>query len=80
MAEKLAIDVDEETMNRLNFIGESASVPKEQVAEEAVKAYALRKEQYIKAVRQGMEDSRNGKTTTHEELLAELESRLAEMG
>ena len=42
----------------------------------ASKAYALRKERYIKAVRQGMEDCRNGKTISHEDLVAELESRL----
>jgi predicted transcriptional regulator len=37
------------------------------------------KEQYIKAVRQGQDDARNGRLIKHEDLIKDLESRLADL-
>ncbi len=79
MSEKLAIDLDEETLQRLSFIGETVSQPQRLVAEEAVRAYTREKERYIKAVRKGQDDIQSGRIKTQKELLKELESRLADL-
>jgi len=80
MTKALAINLDSETHQRLRFIGESASLTEHQLAEEAVRVYTREKEQYIKAVQQGQDNIRNGQTTKHEDLIKELESRLADLG
>ena len=79
MSKELAINLDEETLKRLDFIGETASLPQHQLVEEAVRSYTRDKERHIKAVQQGRDDIRNGRIIGHQELVEELESRLADL-
>ena len=79
MSRKLAFQIDEETQTRLEYIGEASSMSKNHMAEEAIRQYAHQKERFIKAVRQGQEDARAGRVTGHEDLIEDLESRLADL-
>ncbi len=79
MSRDLAIRLDEETYQRLNFISETASMTQDQLAEEAVRCYSREKEQYIKAVQQGQDDVRAGRVIGHNDLVKELVSRLADL-
>jgi len=79
MAKTLAIHLDEETTQRLRFIGETASLTQDQLLEEAVRSYSREKEQYIRAVQQGREDVRAGRVISHKDLVADLEARLADL-
>jgi len=80
MSKELAINLDAETLQGLDFIGETAAMPQHQLAEEAVRSYSLATERYIKAVQQGQADIRNGKVITHKQLVEKLESRIADLG
>lgn len=75
MAKAMEINLDHETHQQLCFIGKSASLTENQLAEEAVRAYAREKESYIKAVQKGQDDISNGEITSHKDLIAELETR-----
>ena len=79
MTEKLAIEIDEETFRRLKLIGQSTSLSERQVAEKAVRSYTHDMEPFIKAVRKGQDDIKNGNVVGHGELIKELESRLADL-
>ena len=79
MTRKLAITLDEETLQRLSFISEAASMADHRLAEEAVRIYTREKERYIKDVQQGQDDIRDGRTISHKALVEELESRLADL-
>jgi len=80
MTRELAINLDEATHQRLNFIGETTSLTQNELAENAIRTYSQAKQQYVKAVKQGQEDIRNGKVTIHCDLIKDLESRFADLG
>ena len=80
MTRELTINLDRETQQRLRFIGETACLAEQELAEDAVKCYTRNKEQYILAVQQGQDDVHRGKVTNHKDLIEDLESRLADLG
>ena len=80
MNKSLAIHLDTETQQRLTFIGDSSSLTEDQLVQEAVKIYSLEKERYVKAIQQGREDIANGRASSHDDLIKDLESRLADLG
>ena len=80
MTKSLAMNLDPETEQRPACIGYSASLTEDPLAREAVKMYSLEKERYVKAVQQGRDDMVNGRASSHDDLINDLESRLADLG
>ena len=80
MNRRLAVDIDERTSQNLQVIGEATNLSEGQMVEEAVRAYSREKSRFLEAVRQGQADIEQGRTITHQDLLNELESRLADLG
>jgi predicted transcriptional regulator len=71
--------LDEETRMKIAYVGKASDKPEAHLLVEAVRSYADEREQYVRAVREGLEDVEKGKVTPHRELIRELESRLADL-
>ena len=74
--ETLTLEMDSETLARLDALAEAMNCSRDRVADQALKAYIEEQSRQIEAIREGIAALDAGDVISHEALMAELRARL----
>ena len=76
MSRTVAVRLDQDTEEKLNYITRSSAISETELTEEAIRVYSAGKEAFVKAVKQGQDDVAAGRVISHDALVADLSDRL----
>jgi predicted transcriptional regulator len=74
----ITVRVSTELRNRLEAIAKETRRSKSFLSNEAIEEFVAAEEQELAAIREGLEDMREGRTISHEEALRRLDAAIAQ--